>query len=198
MVDFEKVAALIFLSVFIPLHKVISRHLLSQSMVPFPSHLCLLYHLFQPNRIQQKQCCGHAPYRLWYIWSHSHLFTFIMEWTGTLWKICFNRSVGFHSSLPDLRMFSTLQNESSSFSKSPPHIPLIIRGNGLYASPSKSCLTCIVVPTLGFLWIQLLESTTPHSIHTKLCSSLDMVDTYFCHGAFEWAAFVLVRTLFLG
>lgn len=34
-----------------------------RAMVPLPSNLCLLYHLFQPNRIQQNQCHKHATHR---------------------------------------------------------------------------------------------------------------------------------------
>jgi hypothetical protein len=58
MVDFEKVAALIFLSVSIPLHKVISQHLLSQSKYDSPSltsFLALPLVSAQQNRTQQKQ-----------------------------------------------------------------------------------------------------------------------------------------------
>lgn len=121
-------------------------------------------------------------------------FYYGVKWK--FWKMCFNKSVGFRLPLPDLRMFSTLQDEPGHcLVKSLPPISLI-KGKGLQP-PTGSCMSCTAASPLGFLGAQLLEFLPQPlcSIHTGLCSFLTLLGTYFCQGAFMWAMSLLIRNL---
>lgn len=116
MVDFENVAALLFLSVSIRLNKVTSQFLLSQGKYGSPSLISVLALPFvsaQQNTVETVVAMPHIGFD---ISGLTHIFLLLLwrklENSG---RYALNRSVGFHSPLPDLRMFSTLQDEPGHF-----------------------------------------------------------------------------------